>query len=175
MFFLIHPLQTEAVCWIKSTDDVLCLFFGLSGLLSLISGIRRESAPRLFFSFVFLICSMLSKESGVFLVFIYVFFIRFQLKKNRNFLLFLLFAVSVGYFSLRSLVLGQLSQVEPLTGNWFTTQLGMSAVYLEYFFKILIPVNQHVNYMGFSPFITYSLWDLGGLWIALILLVLLFY
>ena len=124
---------------------------------------------------VFLICSMLSKESGVFLVFIYVFFIRFQLKKNRNFLLFLLFAVSVGYFSLRSLVLGQLSQVEPLTGNWFTTQLGMSAVYLEYFFKILIPVNQHVNYMGFSPFITYSLWDLGGLWIALILLVLLFY
>lgn len=175
LLFLIHPLQTEAVCWIKSTDDVLCVFFGLSGLLLLIPGIRRESAGVLLFSFSLLFCSMLSKESGVFLVFIYAFFILLELKQYKKFFLSLLFIISVGYLFLRTYVLGQLSQVEPLTGNWFTTQLGMAAVYLEYFFKILIPVNQHVNYMGFSPFIPYSLWELGGLWVALILLVLLFF
>ncbi len=79
LFFLIHPIQTEAVSYINSRGDSLHAFFGMLSLLSFIAVLKNKtiefhlynlkfSFSTLFFTLAAILlylCAVLSKEIGL--------------------------------------------------------------------------------------------------------------
>ncbi len=63
LFFALHPVQTEAVAWITSRADVLCLVFFLAALL--FHGRSRGLDRSFAVAFVFLTLGLLSKEAAI--------------------------------------------------------------------------------------------------------------
>ncbi len=63
LFFLMHPVQTEAVSYISGLSDPLVALFGFT---SLIFFLKREKRPSFYWlSIFFFILTLLSKETGV--------------------------------------------------------------------------------------------------------------
>lgn len=69
LFFLIHPLQTEAVAYISGRADPLSTFFILLSLWFFIGWREKSNKPKLklVISLLFFICALLSKEQAVLL------------------------------------------------------------------------------------------------------------
>ena len=65
LFFIVHPLQVEPVCWISGRKDVLYSFFYLSGLCVYLLTRRNSKLIYKFFLFLIFLCSLLSKPSAV--------------------------------------------------------------------------------------------------------------
>lgn len=63
--FVVHPLHTEVVANIKSRDEILALFFGLSALMFLHKGLVQKKAFYYLLTAAFLVLSFNSKESGI--------------------------------------------------------------------------------------------------------------
>jgi hypothetical protein len=155
LFFGIHPVATETVCWIKCLDDLLAVFWGLLFLHASVSWVEQRRSPALF-----------SKESAAFLAAapLLVPASSGGTKKRRFLLWGGLMAVLAGYLILRTRVLGGLGQGGYPGGSGLRTQLGMSAVYLEYFKRLIVPVDRRVFFLGYSPFETYPDSGLTALW-----------
>ncbi|MDO8638124.1 MAG: tetratricopeptide repeat protein [Candidatus Daviesbacteria bacterium] len=62
LIFLVHPINTEAVIYIASIQDVLFFFFGIFALWIIIT--KTNSFKNLFISSFLLLFSLLSKETG---------------------------------------------------------------------------------------------------------------
>jgi tetratricopeptide (TPR) repeat protein len=77
-FFLIHPLQTEAVTYISGRGDPLSVFFILIGLLLFCKSLSRSSIFYFLFSIFSLILALLSRETAIiFPLLLMVFYIAF--------------------------------------------------------------------------------------------------
>lgn len=71
LFFGVHPVQTEAVCYISGLADPLSSFFWLSGILVLVKGLDQTGLKRWmlwFFGEFLVIQGFLTKESSVVVV-----------------------------------------------------------------------------------------------------------
>lgn len=65
LFFLLHPVQTEAVAYISGLADPLGYFFSLSGLNLFAAFLIRGAAWRIAVSTLFLLLALFSKENQV--------------------------------------------------------------------------------------------------------------
>jgi tetratricopeptide (TPR) repeat protein len=110
LFFVLHPIHTEVVANIKSRDELLCFFFGISALLTAIFYYKNGKAPLLFLSLIFFFLSLFSKETSISLLFVFplVFFFYRNDKKQRSLLIFLTTIIAAGtYLFIRHEVLGK--------------------------------------------------------------------
>ncbi len=133
LFFLIHPLQTEAVTYINSRGDSLYTFFGLLSVLSFLEIYSHKkravslynlslSFSRFFFAVitvVLYICTILSKEIGIAVIGIYILVAGFKFYSQNKLTIFSFLrqnyisvlaiigcsTVVVTYFTLRATVL----------------------------------------------------------------------
>jgi len=166
LFFGLHPLNTEIVCWIKSVDDLLAALSAILSLIFLYKFINKSNKYYLFLSFFSFACALFAKESSSFLIIVILIILNSSKLENKRKIITLLaylFILAI-YAYMRYNALHQLGQVPYIGGGFFRTQLGMSNIYINYFSKIICPVFQRVNYMGYSPFTDNSYSSLFLLW-----------
>ncbi len=146
LFFLIHPINTEAVDYISALDDPLYFLFGMSALLLFINA---KTYKKLIGVGVLLLLSLLAKETGiVFLAIIFAYsllFLRgkkFLIKTSIIALLPLFF-----YFYLRFIVarmplsVGKLPDVPIMTATLLQRIFTMPAIFWFYIKSFFYPVN----------------------------------
>lgn len=81
--FAVHPVNSEAVCWIAGRTDPLALTFIFSSLLFLLNGINSKSISCYWYAFVFGFCAILTKETAIMLFPVSIFILWwFRAEKN---------------------------------------------------------------------------------------------
>ncbi len=131
--FATHPVTSEVVCWAKSLDDIMAAVFVLASLRELLRWNGTVSSYwRALFYFVL---AAYSKESAVpFALLVFFLFRRFHnlswsqvVKLGSGFL-----AAAFVYAVHRHLVMGQSSQIAPLSGTYGQTLVDMFPVLISY-------------------------------------------
>lgn len=167
--FVAHPAHTEVVANIKSRDELLAFLFFVCAGLALIRNENRWA--NVMAASMFFLLSLLSKESG--LLFLGVFFLILLIKGKsfRESILHLLplLAVAVVWFSWRTYVIKNASQVVPYTyldnsivacTGW-VERLGTGLTVLgRYMLKCVWPYSLSYDY-SFNEIPCVSLFSLG--------------
>lgn len=143
LFFLLHPINQEAVQSISSYQDVLFFFFG-GGALLLIIYSKFDLVKKISFSFL-LFFALLSKESGVLFFPIILIFSYLCKKEYFKTLLFLETAVLFIYLVLRSSMVSVFtSKIEdaPIMNLDLSERLINTPKIIFYYFKtIVLPID----------------------------------
>ncbi|MDD4941874.1 MAG: tetratricopeptide repeat protein [Candidatus Omnitrophica bacterium] len=158
--FLVHPVQTESVCWIASRAGLLAGFFTTA---SVAMYARFVQTGRRVWYLSALCCgvpAMLSKESAVIIPALALLIDLFLGKPRfKNALLrqipFLI--IVCAYVLARTLVLGKVAQCFPWTGNGYLTALSMARGLVEYVRLTLWPHPLCADYGTFP--LAYSFWE----------------
>lgn len=142
LFFLIHPVQVEAVTYLSERASLLSLFFFLlSFLFFLNSDIRKGKFDfKLLISLFFFSAGLLSKETAIILpAIIVLYMICFSEREEATFpkifsSCWYYFLVAVVYLVVRTLNLGQFAQqVSVGKGDLFLIMAGVFCRYLRLF------------------------------------------
>lgn len=147
LIFLVHPINSEAVVYIASLQDVLFFFFGALSLLLLI---YKPLNSRTFLSVFFLLfLSLLSKETGAVFILICVVYI-YLYKKNflGQFLGWITSAILI-YAFLRFLIAGVYFNkhgLSPITRISLLERLpSMPKIFFEYIKNFVFPINLAIS------------------------------
>ncbi len=96
LLFVAHPIHTEVVSNISYRTESLCAFFGLAFIYCAQKTFEKNKLSTLFWTFIFLLLSLLSKESGFVFILILPLFYFFTKKKPlqlNTIILFLSFTI----------------------------------------------------------------------------------
>lgn len=169
--FALHPIQTEAVSWIKGRDDLIVTFFYLASLALYVKG-RRGNRYLYWGSVASFAMALFSKETAITLPLIilaYNYLIPEKEVGKGSYHPF--FYLSLLYLLARTVVVGKVAQAEYWGGSFltafYTNWTGM-VYYLKLFF---LPANLCADYLMFP--IRTSLFDpyvLGALIVILIII-----
>ena len=177
ILFATHPIHTEAVDWLKDRDDLLATLFFILSLYLYISSkawdrlkelkrgkeriaenfvintgkrnILLYSLALLFYAF-----ALLSKEMAITLPFIVILydicFSTISLKKIKYWIIYLpFFTLSILYFTLRTIILGQIAQTEYMGGSFLITIYTMLNGILHYIQLLILPFKLCADYLNF--------------------------
>ncbi|MEJ5368834.1 MAG: tetratricopeptide repeat protein [Bryobacteraceae bacterium] len=152
-FYLLHPLQTEAVAYISSRSEVLCALFAYSSFLLFLRS-REITFPRALAITALLALSALSKEPGVAMAGVFLLFdlllqdppgFRSLLRRWKLYVPLLAAASAVGirlYLILsREGTAGTTGKNKPL--DYLLTQF---EVIWQYFRLVVLPVGQNLDH-----------------------------
>jgi len=155
LFFVCHPVQTEAVSWISGRSSVLFLFFYLWSIILYVRYRERKSSSSLVLSILCAGLSFFSKEMAVTLPFmLMVYDAHFMPQENigKKVAKYLPYAAFVLIFlAARTVALGSVKQY----GGWggvYPTGLTMSTVVVDYLALLIAPVRLCANY--FTPIVS---------------------
>lgn len=150
LVFAIHPVHIEAVTWISGRGNVLFLFFFLLSYLFYVKAGSLSNGRKIVFLFTAAIAyglSLLAKEMAfplpVLLFGHDLYFRREWSRKERvsRLVYYLPFAIiALGYFVLRSSVLGRIGQVTYHGGSIYVTFLLMLKAFATYVRLLFVPV-----------------------------------
>ncbi len=157
LFFLSHPIQTEAVTWISGRSNVLFLSFFLISFLFYLRYRKDESRSFYFLSLFAFIAALLSKEMAASLPFIFILFDYSYGKilpkiALRRYIPF--FVALLAYVALRWEVTGRFGQCAYLTGSFYATALTMVRVVAHYLRLLVYPVGLCADYLNFPVSVT---------------------
>lgn len=153
LIFALHPVNTEAVIWIKGREDLLFTSFFLLALI--FREVREDKGKRLysFISAVSFALALLAKEMAVTLPLVML--VTDLLRKRslgrgrfRQYIPYIL--VMIFYLLVRFFVLQQLAQRGYWGGGGLPTFYTMTRVISYYFKLLLFPVNLCVDYLGYQ-------------------------
>lgn len=138
--FLLHPVQTEVVAWVKCRDDLLSVLFALASLVLLLKPVSIMGGG----AFHWIAC--LAKAQSVIVLPVVTWFLPSVDREVRwrNSLAFAV--VSVLFLYLRHRVLGGTGQGDYLAGDIFSTVFRMGPVLLSYVRLIIWPTQQLADY-----------------------------
>ncbi len=167
LLYSLHPVQTEAVAWVKGRDDLLCALFYFAAFRVFLQAMKRGISLR----YIWLISglyalALLSKAMAITLpviLFAYQMVVhRAGSVKNlagmeqrhglRPYLLMYLVlgVVAVGFFLLRFAAIGRVSQTEWLGGTFGATMLTMLPALAHYLKLLIFPFHLNADYYGFQ-------------------------
>lgn len=153
-----HPVQTEAVCWVKSRDELLFTLFSLVAILAGLSFARdpRLRASRLAVAIVCAALALLSKEMAACLPLLFgiLAFWGARARRRQVRLLWLsaLTAVEViAFVAWRHRVLGATAMCDYLSGNFYHEMLTMVRAFARYVSVSLWPARLVADYSHFDP------------------------
>jgi len=161
LFFLIHPINVEAVAYVSDFQEVLFFFFGIFGFWLVVSK-RLASVKNYFLLFLLMLFSLLSKESGALFIFITGLYSLLFSKKHLKTILVTLFCSISVYSILRFVIAGiyfnkhGLTPISTLT--FFERLLSVPKIVFFYLKTFIYPINlsisQHwvVNSLSISEF-----------------------
>lgn len=169
--FAFHPIQTEAVSWIKGRDDLIATFFYLMSLTLYIKG-RGKNGYLYWGSVVFFALALFSKEMALTLPLVILFYnLHFPKKEGVKTSYHPYMYTLLCYIFLRTLVLGRVGQTRYWGGS-FLTAFYTNWTGMVYYLKLLFfPVNLCADYLMFP--VRTAIFDpyvLGALFIILLLL-----
>jgi len=163
LFFALHPVLTEPVCWAKSLEDMLAAILVLSSFICFEAAGKYSGKMRFGFysgSMLFYILAMTAKMSVVFLpVFLLLrFLLQVKTESGRTpgklpFILLMGGLTAAGLF-IQHLVLGHTAQGGFITGDCWTTWLSMPRILVRYLFIEFIPVGMLADYETYPRAIT---------------------
>src|SRR5262249_55877235 len=146
LVFLVHPVNSEVVFSVSSTQDTLFFFFGILALWMLAKFQQMRFMPLIILC---LLLSLFSKETGVLFFAAAILFSAFFRRKN----LYIILAssiLSVGmYFRIRSTAIGLISQSlnSPIQRlNLLERFWNMPEIFLFYIKRFVFPWNLASSY-----------------------------
>jgi hypothetical protein len=121
--FAVHPVNSEVVCWAKSLDDILATVFCLGALTQLLAW-KEGSHARLWTALGLFVLAVYSKESAISFAVVALAYFWILLRQPFTRSLRLsggFFVVAIVFVIHRHIVLGQTSQIAPLSGSYWQT------------------------------------------------------
>ncbi|MCK5305699.1 MAG: tetratricopeptide repeat protein [Candidatus Omnitrophica bacterium] len=172
LLFAVHPIHTEAVCYISGRADPLSALFIL---LSFIFYAKLEKKKNFFSEiliFVFYILALLSRESSLILPLLIILYSYIFGRKINKRVLIVMLGTTAAYVFLRMTVL---KFSVPLASNYASTTLlqrvpGFFAALGSYVSLLFLPLNLHMEY-GIKLFYPAQLQVILGFIIFLLLVV----
>ncbi len=166
LLYGIHPVQTEAVAWIKGRDDLLCALFYFAAFRVFLHALKQGLSGRhIWLISVLYALALLSKAMAITLpviLFVYQMMVyRAGLFKNSTaiaqrhglhlylIMYLVLGVVAIGFFLLRFAVIGRVSQTEWLGGTFGATMLTMLPAVAHYLKLLIFPLHLHADYSAF--------------------------
>jgi len=146
LFFIVHPVHTEAVAYISGRADMLGALFLLLSLIFYMHSLRRDGSVMILCSGLSYILALLSKENSMILLILLV-MIHFIFKKTVKLKSFLtIFIISFLYVLCRVTLLKHLIPDNiPPTG--FLERLpGVFVALTEYMRLMVVPIPLHMEY-----------------------------
>lgn len=176
ILFAFHPIQTEAVSWIKGRDDLLVTFFYLAAFISYILRYKAGRYNNIYcwLSVLFFIFALLSKETAItfpFLIVIYNLCFPNNKDMGAKKSYHPYFYALLIYIIIRTVVVGSVGQTEYWGGSFlasFYTSLAGTVYYLKLLF---FPVNLLADYLMFPVFQSvFNPYVIGALIVIILLL-----
>jgi len=166
LLYGLHPVQTEAVAWVKGRDDLLCALFYFAAFAVFLRAMKEGISLRyIWLISVLYALALLSKAMAITLpviLFVYQMMVHRAVSfKNsdemaqrqglRPYLLMYLVlgVVAIGFFLLRFAVIGRVSQTEWLGGTFGATMLTMLPALGHYLKLLIFPLHLNADYYGF--------------------------
>ncbi|OGX40550.1 MAG: hypothetical protein A3G91_00450 [Omnitrophica WOR_2 bacterium RIFCSPLOWO2_12_FULL_50_9] len=159
LFFLLHPVQTEAVACIAGMSNLLFAFFGLLSLSLYLRWRCRKERPAYVLSLSAFFLSLWAKEQAVIFPFLILLIEAFLATGDKDYVsrrilrLSGFFAVLIGYFILRHAFLGQGGiPLIPFNGELLLRILSIPRTLLMYLGIIFVP--RHLHYYRSTDILT---------------------
>jgi Flp pilus assembly protein TadD len=169
LFFIAHPINTEAVCYISGVSDPLSLLFMLLCLICYIKSRDLNNAALYILALLSFIFALLSKENAVILpllvlLYHYAFRKSPEIKKLLPF-----FVILASYFILRSTLLSPFVHPQITFAGLLKRIPGFFAAITGYVRLLLLPFSLHIEY-GDRLFKVTDPRAISGLLISLLLI-----
>ena len=174
LIFALHPVNTEAVSWIGSRDNILAAFFSISSLLFYMKGWEGGSRLSRMASVLTFALAILSKEMGLMVLPLYFLYQRLLSRTRRNvtkellsYLPFII--VALCYFLLRKAVTSSFSS--PLQVVYFWKSVCLAPYVILWNLRLIFfPHGLHSFVVEYPP--NYISWQAvaGFFYIGLLLL-----
>ena len=144
LIFALHPVNTEAVSWIGSRDNILAALFSITSLFSYIKSWENGKPLHQIISVFTFGLAILSKEMGLMVLPLFFLYQRLLSQKKRDFrkelLSYLPFIIAVsGYFLMRKTVTESFSSPFQLVDFWknvcfapYIVMLNLKLIFLPY-------------------------------------------
>lgn len=165
IFFLIHPLNLESVCYVSGRADLLMGFFILTAFYFFLFYQNTDRLLFLFFSLIFFSLALLSKESSLIFpiwIFLYLKFIKKDVFKKAFKKAIFFFLISFFYLILRIFVLKIPSSITfqkfyPPLVRFLT----LPQVFFQYLIVLFFPIRLHMarNVIVFEKFCFFLLFQ----------------
>jgi Flp pilus assembly protein TadD len=168
LLFGLHPVQTEAVAWVKGRDDILCALFYFAAFGVFLSAQKQGlSARHIWLIGLLYVLALLSKAMAITLpliLFVYQIIVRRagSLSNSGNsglrqyLILYLALGIAaIGFFILRSTVTGRVGQTGWLGGTFGATMLTMLPALAHYLKLLVFPLHLNADYYGFPVSTTF--------------------
>ena len=155
LFWCLHPVQTEAVAWVKGRDEMLFSFFYLAATLLLLRGVLSGEArlATLAGAWLLFVLSLLSKEMAVSwpVVAAGVLWMGRPAVRGARAVLFLgaCVAATAGFVLARHLVIGQTEQTGYLAGSFVPQMLTSVCAAGRYLRVVVAPSGLLADYDSF--------------------------
>jgi Tfp pilus assembly protein PilF len=156
IIFLIHPINSQTVMYISSTQDVLFFFFGMLALLWLMT---FSSTRAIVVSSILLFLSLLSKESGVLFLGICTLYVFMFQKKRRLWFVICNAGIFLSYLFMRFHSVGLLTRSlsSPIDVASFSERLlTMPKIFFTYLKIFVFPFHLSSSYQWVVRQITLS-------------------
>jgi len=146
IFFVVHPIHTEAVSYISGRADLLSALFVLLGLIFYIEYLKSERMLSYLLMFSCFILALLSKENSLVFPLLVLLYHLFFAKRIKITLFIPIAAVSLIYIFLRLTILkSALLHVYRVSGFFQRIPAFFAAIF-NYTRLLLIPVGLHMDY-----------------------------
>jgi protein O-mannosyl-transferase len=172
LLFAVHPVNTEAVCWAKSLEDLMAAFFMLTSFLLILKLKNSKAAVKYNLSVATLAClafafAITAKLSVIFFPVFMLMFVAIQ-HWNRDKSVcrlvprwsigasLIMLAIAGGGVLARSTVLNKVAQSGYITGDCWTTWLSMPRIFLRYLRIELLPWPLFADYQNYPYAATMS-------------------
>ncbi|MCK4245057.1 MAG: DUF3808 domain-containing protein [Candidatus Omnitrophica bacterium] len=144
LFFLLHPVQTQAVTYISGRADLLLLFFFLSSFILLLFYFSKKKRLCYLLSILSFVFALLSKELALIIPFFLLFY-AYLFQKRRLFSLIPYFFIALIYIGLRSFWLAPYSSQEMVPCPFFVRLLTLPKIILSYLTLLIFPYHLHME------------------------------
>jgi len=146
VFFVSHPVHTEAVSYISGRSDSLSALFMI---LCFIFYIKTLHVDNIFFNIIVVlsyICAILSRETSIILPVLFLLYHHAFKKKIKLKIFFIILAISLLYVLFRITILKSLL-VSPANSSAFLERLpGFFIALCDYMRILVFPLNLHMGY-----------------------------
>lgn len=153
IFFLVHPLASEAVIYISGRSSLLYTFFILLSFYLFLKSMDSQGAEtfaHIIISLLFFVCALASKEIALILPAILIITLLFfsfeRTNKKRNIMLFLPYPLTaIALIVLKMSFLFTLSSPDKTVRPFSTHIVTEFYVFVHSFMKILFPINLNLD------------------------------
>lgn len=143
VFFLVHPVISQAIAWIPGRNDSLLAIFVISSFIFFLSFLERPRLLSYLAYLFFLFLALLTKETALVLPILVIFYLLFIDRKNSSkpnlfLLIFGSAAVEFIWFLMRSLAINNSTTINTISPFSFIEKIPGAVVNIG---KLLFPFN----------------------------------